>query len=191
MAAGRFVRRVGMLEQLPRVLADRLEHRLPRLGIAGGKLHEALVHERRQSLDHVVVAADRLGSLERPAAGEDRQSGEELTLLRRQELGAPVERPPERLEPRRLVDRPLRQELEALAQPREQRLERQDVCAGGGELDRERQAVEPPADLGDRGEVRSASVDDRADGLCAVAEKRRRSGVLEGRDTIEMLAVKP
>ena len=76
---------------------------------------------------------------------------------------------------RRHVARPAREQVEALLEPREQRLRREQLRARSRELDRERQAVEPDANLGDRrrigvghGEVRfhrTRAVDEERDRL--------------------------
>ena len=74
---------------LTAVLAERFEHHEAQLAFLRGPLHEqAVVHERRDAVQHVDTKiferiADSLGGFERAAAGEDRQTAEELLLGRR------------------------------------------------------------------------------------------------------------
>ena len=74
--------------------------------------------------------------------------GEELLLFGRAELVAPFDRRPQRLLPRREVAPRAGQHRQPPVEPGEQLAGRQDLHPGRGQLDRERQAVEPPADLG-------------------------------------------
>ena len=66
-----------------------------------------------------------------------------------EQVVAPVDRRAQRLLAGRQVARPGAEEVEALLEPGEQRLGREQLRASGRELDRERQAVEADADLGD------------------------------------------
>ena len=101
-----------------RVLADRLEHREARLAVAPRSADEALVDERGEasSTSSPSLAADRLGRLERPAAGEDRRAARRA-LRRRlgEELVAPVERRAQRPLAVRQVARAADQHIERAA----------------------------------------------------------------------------
>ena len=99
---------------------------------------------------------------------------EELPVLRAEQVVAPVDRRAERLLARRLVARPAGEQLEAPLEPGEQRLRREQLRARGRELDRERQAVEADADLGDRGRVRGRHGEVGLDRLRALDEERDR-----------------
>src|SRR5215211_4658163 len=75
-------------------LADRLQHGEP--GVAGrglGPEHQRLVDQRGQAVEDVQAelpgTADRLGRLQRPAAGEHRQPGEQSPLGVREQVVAP------------------------------------------------------------------------------------------------------
>ena len=73
------------------------------------------------------------------------------------------------------------QELEAVAEPGEQRGRRQELGPRSGELDRERQPVEPGAELCDGGRVLLAQLEVRIRGLCAADEQLGRLVVRERR----------
>ena len=85
--------------------------------------------------------------------GEDRQQLEQPLLGGVQQLVAPLDRRPERLLPLRQVAGAAAERLEAARQAVPQRLGREEVEAGGRELDRQRQPVEPAADVGHGGGV--------------------------------------
>ena len=143
------------LEAFERVGADRLEHREARLAVGLFLLAEHVaVDQRREARQEVVAAADGLGGVERAAAVEDGEAREERLLVGAEQVVAPVDRRAERLLARGQVAWAAGEEVEALLEPGEQRLRREQLRAGGGELDREREAVEADADLGDRGRVR-------------------------------------
>ena len=88
---------------------------------------------------------------------------------------APVDRRAERLSALGLVAGAAGEQVEALLEPREERLRRQELRAGRRELDRQREPVEPHADLGHRGRVRvgdrkvrfhgTRALDEQPDGL--------------------------
>ena len=68
----------GLVEPLPRVLADRGEHGVALLC----EPNEALVDERMQAVE--IRAGDLLRGFERAAAREHRQRAEEALLFRRE-----------------------------------------------------------------------------------------------------------
>ena len=98
--------------------------------------------------------ADGLGRLERAAAGEDREPAEEPLLGRRQQVVAPLDRAaagsaaapagPARRRSGARAGRSIRASSSR---------GRQDLHPRGGELDRERQAIEPAADVDHRAGV--------------------------------------
>ena len=115
-----------------------------------------------------------LGRIETEASGEDAQACEHRLLLRVEQVEAPVERRAQRLLALGPVARAAAEELEPLPEAREQRLRRQQLDAGRGELDRERQPVEPHAELRDRRRVLVRHGEARRDGPRALEEERHR-----------------
>src|SRR5919201_1140113 len=112
---------------------------------------QALVDEGGEVVERGV--ADVFGRLEGAAVRENREAREQALLGRREELVAPVDRGPQRLLALGQVARAARQQLEPPAQASLERARRQQLDARGCELDRQRQPVQPPADLLDRGAV--------------------------------------
>ena len=118
---------------------------------------------------------------ERAAAGEDGETGEDALLLGREQPVRPVDRRAQRALPLGKVARAPRQEWQPLLEPREQRGKRKDLDSGSGELDRERQAVEPAADrldLAVRRELDSGcahALMEEGDGVRALAGAGRRT----------------
>src|SRR5262249_58337676 len=76
MARPQFVLFAGLCESLERVLANDLEHREAPL-VRAGVGDEALVRKRAEDRQHVLAVAgtDRLGGVERPAAGKGGEAG--------------------------------------------------------------------------------------------------------------------
>ena len=145
------------LEALERVGADRLEHREARLAVRLFLLAEHVVVDsvdrpaRRPSAPQTASAA---GSVQPPC--EDGEAREERLLVGAEQVVAPVDRRAKRLLARRHVARAAGQQVKALLEPGEQRLRGEQLDPCGGKLDREREAVEADADLGNRRRVRVA-----------------------------------
>jgi hypothetical protein len=74
------------LEPLSRVLPDGLQHPVALVRVTD----EALLNERLESVE--VGVCDLFGGLERAAAGEDREAGEELPPSLREEAVGPLDR---------------------------------------------------------------------------------------------------
>ena len=120
---------------------------------------------------------DSLGSLQRPPPDEDAQPPEEDLLGWSEQVVAPGDRVAQGLLSRRQVTRPPRQRRQAALQPRQQRRRRQELDARRGQLDRQRQPVQPADDLGDglgilrrQGEARPQRLrarDEQGDGVVA------------------------
>ena len=144
----------GRVELLERVLADRLEHPEARLavGVLAQPQQQALLDERVEVFEGVARAvrvADGRGRLEPEAADEDGQAPEQRLLPLEQQVVAPGDR---------VAQRPLAlvgvlgaagQQGQPLVEPAQERLRRERAHPRRGQLDRERQAVEPAADLRD------------------------------------------
>ena len=130
------------------VLADRVEHREARLAVnAAARDDQALVAQRRQEAESgFVVTEHGSGGSERDPAGEDRELLQRRLLDRFEQRVAPVDRRNERPLPGRHVPRAAREEGEPLPQAARDLRQRKQSDTGCRELDRERQAVKPPAD---------------------------------------------
>ena len=128
-------------ELLARELADRLEQQE---AVVADRLQQTEVDERRERVE--VGVADVLRGFEREAAGEDGEAGEQLLRLLREQVVAPLDRRAERPLAFRRVARAAGEQRQRALQAREQRLRREQLRPRGGELQRERQTVEPPAD---------------------------------------------
>ena len=146
-----------LVELVAPVLADRLEHPVA-VAVAAD---EALVDEGGERVE--LGLADLLDRLERGAAGEDREPGEELALVVAEQVVRPGDRRPERLLARVGVAAALEQ-VEAVPEPLEDLLGREDGGTRRGELERERQVVEPVAELRDGVARLEAGVDARRPG---------------------------
>ena len=91
--------------------------------------------------------ADRLGRLQREAAGEDRQPPEERPRVGREQVVAPGDRVAHRAQPRRRVARSADQQRQPSLQPRQQGGRGEELHPGGGQFDRQWQPIQPAADL--------------------------------------------
>ena len=160
------------LEPAERELADGREH--PEAPACPAPHEQALVHERGERLQIGREHAFDIGEIER--AGEDREALEEIALVVVEQCVAPVDRRGERPVPLGCVLRAGAEEIETRSEAREQILRREQLRARGRELDRERQAVEPCAQLSDLVRVR---VDVDAEPACALREQLRRDLWLE------------
>src|SRR5262249_43038434 len=149
---------------------------------ATAPLHQALLDQGRERVQG--RAADRLGRLERERAREDRQPHEQELLLLVQQLIAPVQYGPQCLLPGRSVARAARQQLEPMLQPVEDLRRAQHVRARRRQLDRERQAIEPTAELADR----LVGHERRPKAPCTLDEQRRRRLLFERLKRILALA---
>src|SRR5262249_53165413 len=144
-------------ETLETVGARRLEHSIARNRIAFGE-DQRLVDERTEMIESgpaidALVARDLLCGFERKAAREDRETPEDGALAGREERVAPFERRAQRLMPAQHDARTGRQQLEALVEARSQSLDAEQRQPRGCELDRERNAVEAPANLDHRRQI--------------------------------------
>jgi hypothetical protein len=164
---------VALLESLEGELADRGQAAEPRLASAGlGAQDEALVDQGGQGIEDLdaeraIGIADRLGRLQRPAAHEHGQAPEQRLLGRREQVVAPGDGAAQRLVARRHVTCPAGQEAQALREARQDRLRLEQLHARRGQLDGQRQAVEPTADLRDRRRILVRGREVRSDGLGA------------------------
>jgi len=142
---------VGGRQLLARVLANRLEKEEAAVAQC---LQQARVLERRHRVE--VGAADLLGRGEREAAREDPELSEEPLARIVEKLVAPGERLAQRALARRRVACARRQQRQSAVEPMQQLVGTEQTRARGGELDRERQAIEAAADGVDRLRMASA-----------------------------------
>src|SRR6185369_9638013 len=149
-------------EPLTRVDANRLEQAIPCGPIAGIRHDKRLCNERREQRNDAsrldtVARANTFRSVEREAAGEDRQTGEERALDFTQELVAPVDR---RLQRGLTVEAPVGagEKTESIVEALGDLLRREMDELSGSELQRERDAVEAAAYVDYRGLVTRENV---------------------------------
>ena len=184
----------GIPEALQTVFAKQGMKAEPSFALAGSTRlrrrldpEQALVGERLEAGDEIdaeiaVGIGDRGCHVGRPAAGEDRKPGEEPAFLDGQQLVAPVEGAAQRALAFGRVAWPGPQ-VEAAAEPVEDRGGAEQADPGRRELDRQGEAIQASADLRDgsqrltgRGEVRplrSRAVDEQRDGPLAVQRRDR------------------
>jgi len=106
-----------------------------------------LEHIQDLLLADPVARADGLRRLEKEPARKDADPLEELLLLGLQELVAPVHGGPERLLPLERRGASGGEKAEPVLETSQDLGHGQDLHACGGQLDRERDAVQAPADL--------------------------------------------
>ena len=149
-----------------------------------GPEHQRLVDQRGQAVEDVPAelpgTADGLGRLQRPAAGEHRQPGEQPPLGVREQVVAPGDGAAQGPLPVREGPGPGGQQREAPLQAGQDLLGGQDLGAGGGQLDGQGQPVEPGGDLGHRRGVLGGQPELRPDRLGALDEQPDRLGPAEG-----------
>ena len=166
MAPAQFVLASRLAEPLERELANGLEHPVALLAErSGAAAEQALVEQGGERAE--IGVAHQLRGLERAASAEHAEAREQHLLVLVEQVVRPRNRRPQRHVPFLGVARSL-QRVEAVGEPVEESLGREQLRPGGGELERERQAVEPFAELHDG--VRGGDV--RPHGLRALAEER-------------------
>ena len=166
---GKALHLAGLDELLAGVLADGLEHPVARRGPAvnedegsidepGQPVHQLeLVHRRR------AVADDPRRGIGGPAPGEDRQPAQETSIVLGQEIPAPVDQGVKRLLARDGRPPAAGQEPEPVAEAKGDVIGRHRRDARRSELDRQRDPIEAPADLGHAAHVRLGQREARID----------------------------
>src|SRR5206468_691403 len=119
-----------------------------------------------------LAVADLLHRLERPALVEDRDTAQEPLLLCVEQRVAPADRRPQGALAQRQVAVARGQQVEGMVEPLEQYRGLEDSHARGGELEGERQPVEPAADRGERRRVAGGEREAGLDLLSALDEQR-------------------
>ena len=143
--------------------------------------HQRLVHQRCEDVEHCfgldpVSGAHGLRRVEREPVGEDGQPVQHQSLVRVEEIVAPVDGVPERPVASGHTA-PLRcEESEPGSEATQHRVGRQRASPSGGELDRQRKAVEASTQLGNRGGVGVGQGKRRVRGACSIDEQAYRLG---------------
>jgi hypothetical protein len=162
---------VRLLEPLGGVFADRFEHR-EACSVAA---EQVFLDKRLEAVE--VGIADVLRGFEGATTGEHREAREESLLAGREQVMAPGDRRFERALAFRRVAGAAPQQREPLVESLEQCFRRQDLRARGGELDRQRQAIEVAADR-DHRLLGSSGIGAPAEELDRLLLSKRRHQVL-------------
>ena len=124
-----------------------------------------------------VAGGDLLRAFQIEAADEHAQPAKHRLLGRREQTVAPFERGAQRLVTTQREAMARRQQAQPFAEPRVQAVDAQQRHARGGQLDRQRQAVELPADVDHRRQVVLVDHEARIGRVGARLEQRHRAGV--------------
>ena len=159
-----------------RVLSHRLQQAVAGARLAVFDENERLVDQRAEQVEHrealeALAGSHLLRQVERPAAGEYGQPAQQLALVLLEQLIAPVDRRSQRLLARQRASRPAGQQAEAIGERRGDLLDGHQPHPRGGELDRQRYAVQRMADAGHGSRVVVADGEVRADLQCALDEE--------------------
>src|SRR5262245_1574812 len=152
----------GLSQTFGRKLPNRLEHVIP-LPLA---TEQALVDQRVDQI-HIRIT-NALGRLEGVPAGEDGKVSKQTLLPRLEQLVAPSDGGSESSLALRRVSWPSSEQRQAPSQALQQGLCRERLDAYGCELERERQAVQSPADFQNVAVFREV----RLDSSCPLSEER-------------------
>ena len=196
----------GCYELLHRKGARAFEHAVARhaAGFVARGHDQRLLDEVPEQFEHrptvqLFVRSDELRELERKAAGEHPEAPEHDPLVDRQQLVAPVECGAQCLVLAQRHARAAGQHPEALAQVLAQAVDAKHRHARGGQFERQRQPIEPPADVDDRlaigglhGEVRDQCANTLQEQLHGTVGRdvRIRRGVRNGQrlEPVDVLA---
>src|SRR5207247_7163545 len=175
----------AFLEAFACELADGLQHDQPRLVEIGLAPQQALVRELFKTGDHIGSAlfgpaADRLRLLESSAASKHREPGQQALQSGIEQLIAPRDRAGERLLATREIAGAGAQRAQALLQPCEEGLRREQLAPRRGQFDCERQAVHSLAAAGDGGRVLGGGVEVGLRRKCPLDEQLDRLVLGEG-----------
>ncbi|TQM66661.1 hypothetical protein FHX41_0242 [Actinomadura hallensis] len=175
-------------QPLPPVLPDGLQHAEARLGPVHG-LEQRPVGQGVQDVQGVRAAGHAGGGPGRDHAGEHREPLGEPAFPLVQEVPAPLDDGPQRPVPGQGGAVPVAQQAEAVAEAGGELVRRHRAHPGRGELDRQRQAVQPPADAPDRLGVVAGEPGPHGRGPLGEQLDRRREA--ERRHGAQRLAVHP
>jgi hypothetical protein len=175
----RSLRPLAVLELLQRERACRLEQ-----PIADGMLpldhHQRLVDQRGEMVEHAPwlepgVAGDRLRELDRESAGTDAKPSQHGLLVVLEQVVAPLEGGAQGLVSRQRRARTAGEQPEARVEVVPNGTEAEGRGARCRQLDRQRKAVEPTADVDDEREARIGGLEVARGGAKAAFEHRDRA----------------
>ena len=179
-----------LFKALERVLPDDLEHREPWLG-ACDRLQQALLGQRRQSVDDlerefVLRIENRFGRFDGACAREHRQAREQRSLVAAEQVVAPVESRAHRALAIGAILRSAGEQPKPPVEPIVQVLRREHAQTRRCQLQRERQTVEPHADLADCRRVLAGEFEVGSRSLSALDKERDR---VEAQQRFRMIGV--
>ena len=177
-------------EPIARVLPDRLQHVIPRLFRGLGD-DERAVHQACQAVQRIHpvrrgAVCDRhdVGRrVEAPGGSEHREPGQQAPIVIREQVPAPVDESSQRLLARERPSPASGEQAETIAQASCDLTDGEDGHPGRRKLDGQRDSVQPPADVQDRGRVVRRHSERRHDRLRAVGKQPHR---LAGGDVFEL-----
>ena len=156
------------LEHFHRPLADRLEHRETPIA----DRHEAVLDQHLQ-VRQCVSAADDQRRLEVKPARERTELREQLPLRVAQQRQAPLERRPQAPLMLRQIPRTADQRVQRCAELHQQACGGEQPQARRGQFQRQRQPVQPSANLRDQPSIIKAQLETRADRAGPLREELR------------------
>ncbi len=171
-------RSFARLEQpVAAILADALQHAVARLA-CGRRCDgdQRLVDKLFEEIENVViiqliVTRHGLRCLQGPTAGEDRQPLENQAFLFIEQIPTPVNHGLQGLHARQRGATAASQQAKAVVEPSGDLIDAEHAQAGGSQFKRQRDAVEPPHDFGNRERVCRAQLKFRAQLLRAGQEQ--------------------
>jgi hypothetical protein len=184
----------ALVKLFDRVAAGRVEQPEPRFSAADICDDQRFCHQISQAVDRIdlcpcYIHSHGCGSLDGKAAREEAESPEEPLLVLAQQTVAPIDNGSHRSVPRHRRATPPLQQQQAVVQAGGKSFDAKHLDARCGELDRQWQAVKPPANLDDQ---RGIHIDQREvfDGRGDTLDEQLNSGEsrrLGGRQIVRRL----
>lgn len=163
-----------------RVLAHRLQQVIARRpAIYLLDQHQGFIHQARQQIQHILLvdpipSAYRLRGVECPPAGKGREPAQQRALAAREQVIAPIDQRALRLLARQRRPAATSEQAEAVVEPLRHLLHRHRTHPGRGQLQRQRNAIQPAADLGNDGRVPRGQREAGQRGGCSLLKEARR-----------------
>ena len=176
MAAQRDIALAGLHQAASRVIAHGLEEPEASLGRTRIGEDQRLLDETTKEVERIqevdgIARTNGLGGFQRGASSKHGQPAQDGPLLLGQQVVAPVDRRPERLVAGDGCSASTGQQSEPVVETSGDLLDRERPNAGCGELDGQRDSVEPAAQLGDRRGVGVGQIERRLDGPSSFHEQ--------------------